>query len=156
MIAIATKHPLEGNEVSILDRCLRVVGRRFTEPGTSPWWRNCWDLCSRPADSDPDYTLNCGEPDNFRGVHRQRCLDGLRGDGFQPYPRGGVIASTAHARARTATIRAQLIQVTARIANHARTWWLHLPRRGPGKRRGRASSSRPTTASPPPPEDQDP
>ena len=39
----------------------------------------------------------------------------------------GVIASTAHARARTATIRAQLIQVPARIANHARKWRLHLP-----------------------------
>lgn len=39
----------------------------------------------------------------------------------------GVIASTAHARARTATIRTQLIQVPARIANHARKWRLHLP-----------------------------
>lgn len=39
----------------------------------------------------------------------------------------GVIASTAHARARTATIRTQLIQVPARIANHARRWRLHLP-----------------------------
>lgn len=39
----------------------------------------------------------------------------------------GVIASAAHARARTATNRAQLIQVPARIANHARSWRLHLP-----------------------------
>lgn len=39
----------------------------------------------------------------------------------------GVIASNRHARARTATIRAQLIQVPARIANHARKWRLHLP-----------------------------
>ncbi|MEX5297015.1 IS1380 family transposase [Kocuria sp. CPCC 205268] len=39
----------------------------------------------------------------------------------------GVIASKRHARARTATIRAQLIQVPARIANHARKWRLHLP-----------------------------
>jgi hypothetical protein len=39
----------------------------------------------------------------------------------------GVIASTAHARARTATIRAQLINVSARVANHARKWRLHLP-----------------------------
>jgi hypothetical protein len=39
----------------------------------------------------------------------------------------GVIASTAHARARTATIRAQLINVPARVANHARKWRLHLP-----------------------------
>jgi hypothetical protein len=37
----------------------------------------------------------------------------------------GVIASTA--RARTATIRAQLINVPARVANHARKWRLHLP-----------------------------
>ena len=43
----------------------------------------------------------------------------------------GVIASTAHARARTATIRAQLVQVPARIANHARRWRLHLPTHWP-------------------------
>ena len=43
----------------------------------------------------------------------------------------GVIASTAHARARTATIRAQLVQVPARIANHARKWRLHLPTHWP-------------------------
>ena len=39
----------------------------------------------------------------------------------------GVIASTAHPRARTATIRAQLINVPARVANHGRKWRLHLP-----------------------------
>lgn len=39
----------------------------------------------------------------------------------------GVIASTRHGRARAATIRAQLIQVPARVANHARKWRLHLP-----------------------------
>ena len=39
----------------------------------------------------------------------------------------GVIASNRHGRARTATIRTQLIQVPARIANHARKWRLHLP-----------------------------
>ena len=39
----------------------------------------------------------------------------------------GVIASNRHGRARTATIRAQLIQVPGRIANHARRWRLHLP-----------------------------
>jgi hypothetical protein len=39
----------------------------------------------------------------------------------------GVLASTRHGRARTATIRAQLIQVPARVANHARRWCLHLP-----------------------------
>lgn len=43
----------------------------------------------------------------------------------------GVIASTTHARARTATIRTQLIQVPARIANHARRWRLHLPTHWP-------------------------
>lgn len=39
----------------------------------------------------------------------------------------GVTASRTQARARTATFRAQLIQVPARIANHARKWRLHLP-----------------------------
>ena len=39
----------------------------------------------------------------------------------------GVIASNRHGRARTATIRAQLINVPARVANHARKWRLHLP-----------------------------
>ncbi|UNX56325.1 IS1380 family transposase [Georgenia sp. TF02-10] len=39
----------------------------------------------------------------------------------------GVLASRFHARARPATIRAQLIKVPARIANRARTWGLHLP-----------------------------
>ena len=43
----------------------------------------------------------------------------------------GVIASRRHGRARAATIRAQLIQVPARIANHARRWRLHLPTRWP-------------------------
>ena len=39
----------------------------------------------------------------------------------------GVIASTRHARARTATIRAQLVNVPARVANHGWKWRLHLP-----------------------------
>lgn len=43
----------------------------------------------------------------------------------------GVLASTFHAKARTATIRAQLINVPARIANCARSWLLHLPRNWP-------------------------
>lgn len=38
----------------------------------------------------------------------------------------GVIASARHARARTATIRTQLIQVPARIANPASRWRLRL------------------------------
>lgn len=43
----------------------------------------------------------------------------------------GVLASKLHARARMATIRAQLINVPARIANRARSWLLHLPRSWP-------------------------
>jgi hypothetical protein len=43
----------------------------------------------------------------------------------------GVLASKFHARARAATIRAQLINVPARIANRARSWLLHLPRNWP-------------------------
>lgn len=43
----------------------------------------------------------------------------------------GVLASKFHARARTATIRAHLIAVPARIANRARSWLLHLPRNWP-------------------------
>lgn len=43
----------------------------------------------------------------------------------------GVLASRFHARARAATIRAQLINVPARIANRARSWLLHLPRNWP-------------------------
>lgn len=39
----------------------------------------------------------------------------------------GVLASTFHARARSATIRVPLIAVPARIANRARSWLLHLP-----------------------------
>jgi hypothetical protein len=39
----------------------------------------------------------------------------------------GSLASTVHARARTATIRAQLIAVPARIARSARRLTLHLP-----------------------------
>lgn len=40
----------------------------------------------------------------------------------------GVLASKAHARARWATLRAQLINLPARIATSARTTILHLPR----------------------------
>lgn len=43
----------------------------------------------------------------------------------------GVLASKFHARARTATIRDQLINVPARIADRARSWLLHLPRNWP-------------------------
>lgn len=39
----------------------------------------------------------------------------------------GVLASTFHARARTATIRAQLIVVPARLARSARRLTIHLP-----------------------------
>src|SRR5699024_3463740 len=43
----------------------------------------------------------------------------------------GILASAHHARARTASIRAQLINVPARIANRARQLWLHLPTNWP-------------------------
>lgn len=43
----------------------------------------------------------------------------------------GVLASRLHARARTATLRDQLIRLPVRIANRARTWTLHLPRNWP-------------------------
>lgn len=43
----------------------------------------------------------------------------------------GTLASTRHARTRAATIRAQLINVPARIANRARRLWLHLPTNWP-------------------------
>lgn len=43
----------------------------------------------------------------------------------------GVLASRFHAKARVATIFAQLIAVPARIANRARSWRLHLPRNWP-------------------------
>ena len=39
----------------------------------------------------------------------------------------GVLASAAHARARPATIREELIKIPARIANRARRLHLHLP-----------------------------
>ena len=39
----------------------------------------------------------------------------------------GVLASTCHAKATTGTIRAQLINVPARIARSARKLTLHLP-----------------------------
>jgi hypothetical protein len=43
----------------------------------------------------------------------------------------GTLASTFHARATTATIRAHLINVPARIARGARRFTLHLPERWP-------------------------
>ena len=43
----------------------------------------------------------------------------------------GTLASRFHARATTATIRAQLIAVPARIARSARRLRLHLPERWP-------------------------
>jgi DDE family transposase len=43
----------------------------------------------------------------------------------------GALASTFHAKARTATIRAQLINIPARIASSARRLRLHLPRNWP-------------------------
>ena len=43
----------------------------------------------------------------------------------------GALASSFHARARTATIRAQLINTPARIARSAHQLLLHLPQRWP-------------------------
>jgi hypothetical protein len=43
----------------------------------------------------------------------------------------GVLASVAHARSRPATIRDQLINIPARIANRARRFHLHLPTNWP-------------------------
>jgi hypothetical protein len=43
----------------------------------------------------------------------------------------GTLASTFHAKATTATIRAQLITVPARLAHSARRLVLHLPRDWP-------------------------
>jgi hypothetical protein len=43
----------------------------------------------------------------------------------------GTLASIRHARARPATIRAQLINIPARIANRARRLRLHLPQAWP-------------------------
>jgi hypothetical protein len=43
----------------------------------------------------------------------------------------GTLASAFHAKATTATIRAHLVHVPARIARSARRLTLHLPRRWP-------------------------
>jgi hypothetical protein len=43
----------------------------------------------------------------------------------------GVLASAFHARATTGTIRAQLINVSGRLARSARRLTLHLPSRWP-------------------------
>jgi len=43
----------------------------------------------------------------------------------------GTLASTFHAKATTATIRTQLINVPARLARSARRLQLHLPSRWP-------------------------
>jgi hypothetical protein len=43
----------------------------------------------------------------------------------------GVLASPFHARATTATIRAHLVNVPARLARGARRLTLHLPQRWP-------------------------
>ena len=48
----------------------------------------------------------------------------------------GCLASTFHSRATLATMRAQLINVPARLAHSARTLMLHPPRRWPGQPAG--------------------
>jgi len=45
----------------------------------------------------------------------------------------GALAGTFHARASTATIRAHLINIPARLARKARRLTLHLPQRWPGE-----------------------
>ena len=47
----------------------------------------------------------------------------------------GCLASAFHARATTATLRAQLINVPARLAHSARKLVLHLPKRWPWQSR---------------------
>jgi hypothetical protein len=61
----------------------------------------------------------------------------------------GALASTFHAKATTATIRAQLIAVPARLARSARRLVLHLPRDWPWQA-GWASCTPPVTATGPP------
>ncbi len=67
----------------------------------------------------------------------------------------GTLASPFHARATTATIRAQLIAVPVRLAHSARRLRLHLPRDWPWKQAWTqlfdATCGPPTPACPPPP-----
>jgi hypothetical protein len=60
----------------------------------------------------------------------------------------GCLASTFHAKATTATIRAQLIAVPARLAQSARRLMLHLPTQWPWEQ---AWTELFTTACGPPP-----
>jgi len=65
----------------------------------------------------------------------------------------GCAASGFHARATTATIRTQLIQVAARVARSARRLVLHLPRGWPGSTPGTRCSPSPADHPPPRPLD---
>ena len=56
----------------------------------------------------------------------------------------GVLAGAFHARATTATVRAHLINVPARVARGARRLTLHLPSGGPGNRPGPTCTPRAT------------
>jgi hypothetical protein len=76
--------------------------------------------------------LRAGAP-ALRALQRQRCLAGLRSDRAQPHPRHRPLASTFHARARTGTIRTQLINTPARLARSAHRLVRHLPRNWPWK-----------------------
>jgi hypothetical protein len=62
----------------------------------------------------------------------------------------GALASTFHAKATTATIRAQLIAVPARLARSARRLRLHLPATGRGRPPGPSCSTPPTAHRQPP------
>jgi len=64
----------------------------------------------------------------------------------------GALASRFHARATTATIRAQLIAVPARIARSARRLRLHLPQRWPWEHAWQAMQPPPTGHPPPRPD----
>lgn len=59
---------------------------------------------------------------------------------------GGALASAFHARARTATLRAQLINTPGRIARSARARWCYTyPATGPGKPGSTRCSAKPCT-----------
>jgi hypothetical protein len=52
---------------------------------------------------------------------------------FNPTRAAGALASRLHARATTGTLRAQLINVPARLARSTRRLVLHLPQHRPWK-----------------------
>ena len=107
--------------------------------GTTPSSRTHRGRCSRRSPptaatrsssrssptSRPDHLPNCRE------VLGQQRLAGLRREPFNLTRTAGVLASAFHAKATTATIRAQLINVPGRLARYARRLTLHIPTRWP-------------------------